>query len=117
MKRLLSIAIATVVTMFVFQEGPTVDRALAWCLINCGPDLTGDWIGVGPGAGQVFVNISQNGDTYIIQIRNPTGMASGVFSGPYKDGMIVIGSMVGNIAVQPNGTLSFAGITLVRSKR
>jgi hypothetical protein len=93
--------------------------ALAWCLFHCGPDLTGKWVSFPNTPGRVYMNISQSGDTYVVKILNPDGLLNGAFSGPYKDGLIMIGTVVGNIEVQvnPDGTvlLSIGGVLLHRT--
>jgi hypothetical protein len=105
--------------LLLLIEPPTGPKpANAFCVFNCGPDITGEWENAPGTSGKLYASISKNGDTYIVKFTNPTGMLNGAFAGPYKDGLVMIGTMVGNLAVENDGqSLSIGGVKMVRRQK
>ena len=79
--------------------------ALSGCSKMGGQDFSGKCV-----SKHVALDISRDGDSYIVKSSNPAGMGNGTFSGPYKDGQIVLGApLFGNIRCSKEGDRLFWG--------
>jgi hypothetical protein len=82
--------------------------------IACSPSnskVVGHWK-----SGHVTMDITKEGDNYIVKAVNPDAYAHWTFSGPYKDGRIVVGGQFGDVTyAQERDTVMWAGSEYTRA--
>jgi hypothetical protein len=78
-------------------------------IISCshsGSAIAGKWT-----SRNATLDISRDGDNYIIKANNPAGLLNGTFAGPYKDGRVTLGnSLFGDVTYSKDqDMIYFAG--------
>ena len=77
-----------------------------------GSEVVGHWK-----SPHATLNITKEGDQFFVKINNPSGLMDGTFAGPYKNGQIALGGIVGNLTyLKSQDKILLAGEEFSRSK-
>jgi len=82
-----------------------------------GPDLAGDWK-----SDRSTFRVTQQGETYTVVVKNPNGMLTGTYAGPWKDGAIQVKGPLAPLCpeiryAKESGKLLFCGEEFVRTSK